>query len=292
MYRTLIAVALIVAPGIAPAQVIERVVAIVDGEPIFATDLMARMGEAEHTREALRAELQRMIDERLMATAASRNDVHIDADAVQHALDAIRASSGLTVEEFWAAIAAQGVARETYLAELRDRLVRVRLVPILFPSHLRVEEAELRRRYEARVAGAGGVVVRGRVITFSVEGGTNAAEARAQAVLAELRAENITFEDALAANSGGPFGPIEVGELLPALTRALEQLAVGDTSDVIRGGEAFHILRLEGRERAEAPTFESLHDELRAELMSERFRWAEEALIERLRRRAFIIRRI
>ena len=159
---SLVALSLLLGVGLsasaACAQPIEAVVAFVDNEPIFASELLERLAEEAPqtnapTDAATRASLmlERMIDERLIERVARQSAIEVSDEEVARALTSVRAQNGLDEQGFSQALVAQGLTTARYEELLRIQLLRLKVLQRLAGPQS-VSEAELRRAYQERVA--------------------------------------------------------------------------------------------------------------------------------------------
>src|SRR5262249_32587478 len=127
----------------ADADVIERVVAVVNDDAIFLSDLRARaapfmsraMGaptEAQRLQAIqtiYRQVLDHLIDQKLVEQAAEEDEIVVSDADVDSAIDNVRQQSGLGEAEFWDAVAEQGFGTEVeYRIDIRQQLIHFRLL--------------------------------------------------------------------------------------------------------------------------------------------------------------------
>jgi hypothetical protein len=138
---TLLAVARV--PRADAPRLIERVVAVVDGEPILASELIERAAPHERAlarssapgwrraalrRSLLRSVLERLVEERLIERAAREQGIQITRAEVDRALGELAAAQSLTRGELELAIVASGWTLEEYTRDLAPRLIERRLL--------------------------------------------------------------------------------------------------------------------------------------------------------------------
>lgn len=148
--RSLALVAAIAAAGIARSagaepRIIDRVVAVIDDDALFASELRERAApfllriereiaepvrRAAATAEAHRELLRRMIDEVLFERAAKDAYVSVAPDEVDTALRSIAEQNKLTPEQVLAMAAEQGLPERAYREELRRQLLEGKLLQI------------------------------------------------------------------------------------------------------------------------------------------------------------------
>ena len=291
------------------ADVVERVVATVNNEAIFLSDLRIRavpflpqVAEAstEPERMARLKELYEelltfLIDERLIRQIASESGIRVTEADVDVAIENLRMQNDMTEEEFDNALKQQGLSKAEYRKDLRRQLVRLKVINERVRSRVNVTEEEVRSRYEER-ARATGSELRFRVSHIMVpvpDGATAitvaAKRQEAETLRAELTPEN--FNARAAGLGGGELGWITQGDLPEDLENALLPLQAGEISGPVRGQSGWHIFFLEEREvGAGFPAYEEMKQELYNEMLDAAMVRQEKIFLKEMRRKAVINR--
>jgi hypothetical protein len=81
------------------------------------------------------------------------------------------------------------------------------------------------------------------------------------------------------AKAGGYMGAFEPGQLPAELEAAAFSLAEGGTSDPVESPLGYHVLRVDSRQDASAPSFEEIRDQIHERLTRERRSEAERAFV-------------
>ena len=174
-----------------------------------------------------------------------------------------------------------------------QRKVRfITLTPQLFAGAVSVSDREIQRYYEQNSSRyETGDQVAASHILFKTEPGTpgkdeEAVRKKAEAVLAlvhagadfaELAREH--SEDTSAEN-GGDLGLFGKGDMVPEFEAAAEALQEGQVSDLVRSTYGFHIIKLNGREKAFIRPLDSVREEIRNTITQEKAREAMESAVE------------
>lgn len=121
-------------------RVVDRIVAIVDHEPLLMSDLVTQsapevsranaMGGAETALSTIyRAVLDRMIDDLLIEDEARKMHVEVSTDEIDRAFDSMSARVGAkTKAEFLTMIAAQGLDELTYRRMIRAQILEYKVL--------------------------------------------------------------------------------------------------------------------------------------------------------------------
>jgi parvulin-like peptidyl-prolyl isomerase len=88
------------------------------------------------------------------------------------------------------------------------------------------------------------------------------------------------------AGAGGYMGPFQRGQLPPELEEVAFALPEGGTSEPIQTGLGYHVLRVESRQPARAPTLDEARERIRARLTSDKRAEAERAFLAQVLARA------
>ncbi len=113
---------------------VDRVLAVVDGQPVSWLQVQARLLPFDKRispakkLELIRAALMRRIDALVVAKAAASLGLRVESEEIDRALPLVAASNHLTMAELTEAIRQQGYTMEWYRAEIRDQILEAKLV--------------------------------------------------------------------------------------------------------------------------------------------------------------------
>ena len=239
-------VASVVAPRLARAEIIERVVAVVNDDAILLSDVRRRAvpflpraldapTEAEriaHVEQLYHEVLRQLIDESLIEQAARKTHVHVTNEDVDRAIQNVQRQSGLEPTQFWRAVRQQGLTEPQYRADVRRQLLRLKVLNQRVRGRVNITEEDVRREYESQVRTARrSIRYHAAQIFFEVPASASATEVaavrdRAARVRSGLDAAG--FEHAAEEIGGGDLGWLTRGDLPEALENALAVLAPGE----------------------------------------------------------------
>ena len=293
----------------ASADVVERVVATVNNEAIFLSDLRKRavpflpkVAEAStetermsRLKELYEELLNFLVDEQLIRQLASSSGIRVTDADVDNAIENLRLQNNMTEEEFEQALDGQGFTEGQYRKNLKRQLIRLKVMNERVRSRVNVTEEEVRARYEQR-AREGGSELRFQVshVVVPVGEGASAIQVAAKRQEAETLRASLTPENFKARASqlgGGDLGWLSQGDLPEELERALLPLNAGEISDPVRGGSGFHIFFLQDRQvGAGFPSYEEMKQELYREMLDAAMIRQEKIFLDEMRRKAVINR--
>jgi peptidyl-prolyl cis-trans isomerase SurA len=293
----------------AHADIIERVVAIVDDEPIFLSELRRRavpfLAQLERVpplqRDAAMTQLytellDHLIDESLFLQAARKEQVHVTADDVDRAIRNVQRQSELSERDFWQAVAGQGFTEAQYRDDVRRQLIRLKLLNVRARGRVNITEPDVRARYDQLVREANAQQgFEAAEILVPVPAGASAtqvAEARAEATRIAQGLDEDTFEDAMTEYGGTDLGRLVQGQLDPRLERVLLAMRPGEVSAPVQNDAGFHILFLRSRVSGaeQIPPYEQARETIFRRMTEEQMGRQEQIYLRELRRAATITR--
>lgn len=132
----------------AQANIVERIVAVVDDRPILMSELHHRSEPELRASNASESEVHRrvldqMIAEQLVAKEAQRAHVFVTVDEIDRAI----AAQTKQVGNLQAQLAGLGMTEQEYRDELRRQILEGKLVQLRVAGRVRVTEADARDSY-------------------------------------------------------------------------------------------------------------------------------------------------
>ncbi|MGB8331812.1 MAG: SurA N-terminal domain-containing protein [Polyangiales bacterium] len=291
------------------ADVVERVVATVNNEAIYLSDLRQRAVPflpqvADASTESERVSrlkelydelLNFLIDEQLVRQMAKTSGIRVTDADVDNAIENLRLQNNMTEEQFKQALDAQGFSEAGYRQDLKRQLIRFKVMNERVRSRVNVTEEQVRSRYEQRARGQGNEL-RFHVshIVVPLEAGASATRVATVRREAELIREALTPENFGARAEelgGGDLGWISQSDLPEDLQSTLLPLSPGEISQPVRAGGGFHIFFLEDRQVGEGfPSYDEMRDELYREMLDAAMLRQEKIFLDEMRRKAVVNR--
>ena len=255
----------------------DYIVAVVNAEPITNHEVRTRMGRFEQQlaqqgqrlpppAEFRRQVLDRLISEKAQLQLARELGIKVEDSAVDQAEQTVARQNGIEVPELRRRAAAEGLPLSQFRDELRSQITLTRLRERELESRIKVSDQDVEQYLREQQAGGNNAPAEINLahILVAVPENANDAQvarlrARAQQVRERARAgEEFAklareFSDA----PGNPGGDGSLGlrspERYPALfVQAVENLAEGGVSDVVRSGAGFHVLKLVEKRKSAA----------------------------------------
>lgn len=292
-----VAVALLLVGSAAPAMVVNKILATIDGQPLtlyelkkytVTNPLIAQQGDAEALLDALVT--SRLIDLEIEQKGIVIGDAEIDNYIAQ-----IRQQNQITEEQLFEALRTQGLTPEAYRAQVRQELERAQLINREIRGKVSVTAEDIERYYDSHqdeYAVDPEVTVSHIVLRLDPDAPPDEArrvEAKAEEIHDQLdggedfAAMARQYSEDPAAESGGVLGTFRVGSMLEALDEAVRDLDVGEYSEPVRSSVGIHIVRLDARNAATHTPRQEVAEQIREKLynaaLEERYtRWLREDL--------------
>lgn len=300
-----VTMALVLCAGAAPVQanVVNKVVAVVNGEVVTLYDLKTRLDmrsgapavpgepiEGSPDQGAMRRKVLRaMINDMLLLQEAERLGIEAGEDIVEERIERIKEEQGLTDKEFDRVLEQNGLTRSEYVQRVREEVKKNRLLQAMVREKVLVTAEEIRSFYQehkeafrvpekmhlkvlvlddrGRLAG-----IRERIAGGNLDFGTAAAR----------------YSQGPAASQGGDLGFVRWQDLQARWRNALQGMEPGQLSPVFKFGEGYAVLQLAGIQPGAARPLEEVRDRIRERLFAEKLRSRYDEYIRELRSKAVI----
>ena len=301
------------------AAELDRVVAVVNNGVILRSELDNQLREIQ-ARAAGQADdrlpprdilerqvLERMILAEIQWQMAEKTGIKIPDEAVNQAVASIARHNNMRLDDFIAAIQAEGVdyqalrediRRDLSIEQLRQREVARRIV---------VTEREIDNQLEAMSTGAaesGGKPADGKAVITETHArhilmrpSVVMDEAKIRATMNRLRNELAggadfaalakQYSDDATADQGGDLGWLASGTTAPEFQQAMDALAPGQISEPFRSRFGWHLVQVIERRNRDA-TDEVKRDQARQQVFQRKLEEATQAWQRRLREEAYV----
>ena len=288
--------------------VIDRVVAVVNGDAIMMSDLQEALALSRRDGRSLpegpdleRTVLNRLVDHRLQVQEAKREKIEVTDDEMRTVLEDFVKRNGGDREKIESQFPSLGVTWETLRRELRDQLLAQRVRSRRVVRRATVTETEVdaylaqnRDKFDAGLKyHAFHIAVMAEPTTSSAA--WESAKREIESIAAALAGGGDFAELARSRGkdpAGGDLGWLARGELDPAFERPLLALQKGQITDPIESGPGYHLFKLEDREELTAERLTEARQQVRDLLLQKKGQDRFDEWLEGLRRRALIAIRL
>lgn len=263
--RFLVLVAVLVALSFSSrseAQGTLGIAAVVNDEAISVLDLVARtriaivgsnLEDTAETRQRLTPQVLRgLIDDRLKSQEAARLGVRATEEEIRRRLEDLAAQNDLDLQGFRELLQRNGIMIEALIDQIRTDIVWLKLVQRRLRPQITITEDEIDAELARIAANRGKPEYLVAEIFLPVDTPQQDSQVRqtAERLLQQIRegapfpAVARQFSAAATAAGGGVVGWVRPGQLDAALDAAVQQLAPGQVSGLVRGTSGYYLLTL------------------------------------------------
>jgi len=304
--------AFLVLPG--QAAVVDRVVAVVNSDVITLSELNGsfepyrqRLETAYEgaQREKALAEtrmmlLNRMIDALLMEQESRKTGIVVRDEEVSDAIRDLLARRNLAPEDLQKTLDQEGTTMPAYRKEIRDQLMRIKLIRRDIKSRVAVTDEEIGeyyRKHREDYEGKESVRIK-QILLLMPKGEDPAAKEKRRADARQIHQRLLNGEpfDQVSARysegpdaaGGGDIGYVEKGVILHEVEEAAFSLPLHQISGVIETEVGFHIIQVVDRRGAGVKAIESVREEIREKIDREKMEKKFEEWLGALRKKSHI----
>ncbi len=255
-------------PAAAPVQrSAEYIVALVNSEPITNSDVQLRIarvlqnGNSDAARmpraELARLVLERLISERAQLQLAKEVGIKVDDASIDQAEQIVARQNQISLAEMRQRIAADGITREEFRADLRRELLLTRLRERELEPKVKIGDLEIDEFLREQRSNPGAAPQEINIAQVLVAVPERASEAqlaslqqKAQGIAQRARSgEDFAklareLSDSPDRASGGALGLRSVDRYPPLFLDATQSTAVGGVAGPVRSGAGFHVLKV------------------------------------------------
>jgi peptidyl-prolyl cis-trans isomerase SurA len=284
---------ILLAPLRTGGEVVERVVAVVNDEVIFLSELeeYGKRYFEEIRKKALPSELQeklsqakkdalqQLIENKLLEQEMKKRKVEVSTRDIDAAIEDLLRENRITLDELKMVLAKEGMTLTTYRERLRDNIGKMRLISREIKSKIVIKEEDMRKVYRDRIEeltlplevqvqqiffAVPRDASRDRAAAVEKEAGEILEKAKIGEDFAELAKR---YSQSPEGKAGGILGFFKSKELMPELEEAVFPLKTGEITPLVRSSEGFHILRVLDRKGGEPKSFAEAQVKIREEMM-------------------------
>ncbi len=294
------------APLPAPAsQIVDRIVAVVNDDAILSSELedamvpfLERLGQMNYTEEQQRQMrykirediLAQLIDRKLTDQEIKRVGLSVAPEEIDAAVERVKEANFLTDEALREAISRQGYTMEKYRQNVREQILRTKLVNREIRSRTVITGEDVKSYYDSHPEQFGGQR-RYHLRTILLPRDLADLEARRQEVNAALE-NGMPFADAARrfsrapqASEGGDLGAFALASLSAKVRAAVESLGEGQYGPWVDTEQGFQRFFVEKIDSAEAKPLQEVQAQIQEtiykQMVDEKFRTWLEALRKR-----------
>lgn len=279
-------------PLIASAEVVERLVAIVNTEAVLESDFKLLREKAKNPLRLnkyllpsdpnliLKGDRQAMTDylvgEKIVESEIRRLNLSVTSEKVEQEVRQIAQRNQMSIDELYAQIHREGLSKAEYQSAMKENIEQQNLLEQEIISRIRITDDDALAQYlkshpESRLSIDEFTV--SHIFFSPKKGGPEAALQRAEDVMKRLAAgENFEtlaeqFSEDPNFSAGGMLGTFKSGEFLKEIETAIAPLSPGQTTRIVKSRLGFHIVKLIDKKITADPRFEKEKNAIKARLM-------------------------
>ncbi|MDY7226030.1 peptidylprolyl isomerase [Hyalangium rubrum] len=311
-----IAAVVLVWSGVARAEMVDKVAAVVNRDIIALSEVQQRAApelarvanerdakrRADQRAQILKQALDVLIADKLIEAEIRELGLSVTSAEVEEAMKDVQKQNGVTdATQFAELLSREGYTLKSYREFLGKQIARGRLMQMKVSSKIKVSEEDLKAAYAqySKVEGDE-YEVHARHILVTVDPKATPEQVeegrkKAEAIAAEARRPGMDFSSLAKARSEGPsaadggdLGFFKRGVMVPAFEKAAFALKTGEVSEPIRTNFGWHVLKVEERRAVGVTPYEEMRGKLEAELRQQKTEKFVDQYVQELRKKAVI----
>jgi peptidyl-prolyl cis-trans isomerase SurA len=312
--------AVLVTTGLAHAELVDRVAAVVNDDIIPLSAVQQRASPelaqlssvtdaAEREKErgqVLHAALEQLIGEKLLAAQLKEQDIVVTDQDVQAGIDEVKKENNFTSDDqLRQALQGQGFTVDGYRDFMRTQIGRLRLIRMKVGQKVKVTDADLKAAYaKMKRLNGGDFEVHARHILIQVPSDASpevveAAHQKALALSEEARKPGVDFaalakkdSEGPSASGGGDLGFFARGTMVPEFDKVAFSLQPGQVSAPVRTQFGWHVIKVVERRATAVKPFDEVKAQLQEKLGREQMEKYTTQYISELRQAAIVEEKI
>ncbi len=260
--------------SVARGVIIEKIVAVVNGEPITLTELQERaifIRSATGKDLPLKEVLRQVIFEELQLQEAKKLGLEVDPDVVNSYIENFKKENGMTDEDFKKFLEERGITEEAYREEIRRKILINKLMNYEIKLKVAVPEEEVKEYYlkhkeEFRLPEGAEVWM----IFIPKEEGKELAENIFAKILSGESFEDLAkkYSKGPHAEEGGRFGFVKEGDLV----KEIDDFVFNTNKPLgfVERPEGYYIIKVKRYKERYIP-FEEVKEKIKRKLLKEKF---------------------
>ena len=299
----------------ANAELVDKIVAIVNNDIITLSDLnnegksyfQAIIHKAPTDRlkaaltKAKKEVLSHMVDQLLLEQEAAKIGIEVTKEDIDNAITDILRNNHITMQKFRADLKAMGTTEAQYRKKIKQQILRSRLVSYEIRSKIVIPEAQIKAYYKKNYQNKPNNSKGYHILQIGITWGEGSrvktqAEAleKAKYVKAKLEAGGNFkelaryFSNLPSAADGGDIGVFKKSDLAPYMEKTIVNMRVGQISQIIATPSGYQIFKLTNAPGQKPQTLSAVHDEIKNILYKQEEEKEYQKWFSSLRRKAFI----
>jgi peptidyl-prolyl cis-trans isomerase SurA len=314
IFTFIILISLIFSAPVTGREIVDRIVAVVNEDIISLYDLSRAVKPFERRIKAsgysLEQErqmlfkvqkeiLNKLIEERLSGQEAGRFKIVVTDNEVDGTIERIKKINYYTDEDLVVALDKEGLSVEEYRKQIKDQILRKKLVNRQINSKIVVTKADIESYYKEHLSEYGQkkkyrlrhIIM--RVSVDTTESDKQHISLKMRKILTDLK-DGKSFEmlarinSELSAKEGGDIGEFNFEELAPPLQNALSGKGEKTFTGILETDLGFQIFFIDAIKMTDAKPLEMVSDEIREKLYRQQIEIKYRSWLTELRKKSHI----
>jgi parvulin-like peptidyl-prolyl isomerase len=276
----------------ARSEVVDRIIATVNGEVITLSDFYmtaaiflqlnqvpsAAMASDDGRQRIANRILQELVNRELLDQQAEQHSLQVETSAVDDYITLISQQTGSTVDQLRERLEDEGIAYGDFHEYIRFELTKLRVVNVMVTSGITVSDAEVDALFREHYPESAAEIHYdlSQIVIQPPRGGTDEAIEAARATAEEIRGRAVAGEDFAelaqahsddaTRRDGGHMGSFRQGQLPAAFEGQILGLSSGAISEVFQTRFGFHIVRMNDRWEESSIDVDAAREEIYREI--------------------------
>jgi peptidyl-prolyl cis-trans isomerase SurA len=297
------------------AEIVDRIVAVVNDDIITLFELNRSMKPYEDKIYALgypeekerkmlfkvrEGVLSQLIDKKIEDQQIKRSKINISEEQIDQTIERIKGQNFFTDEDLRHALAKDGWTMEAYRENIKEEILRTRLVNLEVKSKIVITEEDIAAYYEKHLDTYGGKQkyhLRNILITiptFADESKKLEIRGKLDEILNELNSGESfetmarNYSESSTAPEGGDLGLFELDSLSPQLQKTIKGMKPGEVTPVLETDQGYQIFFLQEILKTPGKSLKDVSPEIQRILYEENADKKYQEWIEGLRKQSTI----
>ena len=261
----------------ARAEIVNRIIATIDGEPVTEHELTAFARERKADGQERGKIIDGLITDRLLEKETKAANIEAKKEDIDRAVADLRQQNKMNDDEFAKALKDQGFTSDAFRKKLKEEIERNELMNREVRGRVNVSPQEIKRYYEEHKeeygSGSDKVTVSDILLRAELKDPSDVVKLSeaARKIADEARAGDFAelakkYSMGPGRDEGGMLGTFSKDELEPKLAAAAFKMKQGEVSDPIPTNTGFHIIRVDRFSGGKPRGLDDVKDDIRETL--------------------------
>lgn len=296
--------------SVSRAEIVDRIIATVNQEPITLYDLNKAMDNinkellkapnakigSEEIQELRKRAFNHLIDENLISQELVKKGVEATDQEVSRAIDTILQRNKFTLDQLKKELASKGSSLDAYREDIKNQVKRVKFINQIVGNKIKINEEDVKAFYAQRGAEMGGdqqIHIAQIVVPISESPSTeeiNKAKEKSSQIYQKLKG-GMKFDQAMKEYGGvgsGDLGKIGFSGLNPELASAIQGLSQGGVSEPIQSPAGYIIVKMIEKPDVQLAGSEDIKNRIRDKIYEMKVQEEIKKYVDQLRSKSFI----